>query len=66
MFTTLLIDDEPLTTRALRKVIEDNFPMIEILAEAANGSKAWDIIMTQQPDFIISDMNARLKQLAAH
>ena len=56
MYTTLLIDDEPLTTQALRKVIEDNFPIIEILAEATNGIKAWDIIMGQQPDFIISDI----------
>lgn len=56
MLTTLLIDDEPLTTQALRKIIENHFPNIEILGEATNGLKAWEIIQDRVPDFIISDI----------
>jgi len=56
MLTTLLIDDEPLTTQALRKIIENHFPNIEILGEATNGLKAWELIQNRVPDFIISDI----------
>lgn len=56
MLTTLLIDDEPLTTQALRKILETHFPTIEILGEATNGLKAWEIIQNRVPDFIISDI----------
>jgi two-component system response regulator YesN len=56
MLTTLLIDDEPLTTQALRKIIENNFPAIEILGETTNGMKAWELIQNRVPDFIISDI----------
>lgn len=57
MIKTLLIDDEPLTTQALRKVFEVNFPAIEIISETTDGNKAWELIMTQIPDFIVSDIN---------
>ena len=56
MIKTLLIDDEPLTTQALRKVVEENFPAIEIISETTNGYKAWDLITSQVPDIIVSDI----------
>lgn len=56
MLTTLLIDDEPLTTQALRKILENHFPNIEILGEATNGLKGWEIIQDRVPDFIITDI----------
>jgi two-component system response regulator YesN len=56
MLTTLLIDDEALTTQALRKIIENHFPAIEILGETTNGMKAWELIQHREPDFIISDI----------
>ncbi|UKS28301.1 response regulator [Paenibacillus sp. HWE-109] len=56
MLTTLLIDDEPLTTQALRKILENHFPNIEVLGEATDGRKAWEIIQNRVPDFIISDI----------
>lgn len=56
MVTALLIDDEPLTTLALRKIIEDHFPSIEILGEMSNGLKAWELIQSKAPDIIISDI----------
>jgi two-component system response regulator YesN len=56
MVTALLIDDEPLTTLALRKIIEDHFPAIEILGEMSNGLKAWELIQLKTPDIIISDI----------
>jgi two-component system response regulator YesN len=56
MLTTLLIDDEPLTTQVLRKIIENHFPAIEILGETTNGLKAWALIQNRVPDFIISDI----------
>ncbi|MFF2090853.1 response regulator [Paenibacillus sp. NPDC058174] len=56
MLSILLIDDEPLTTLALRKILENHFPAIEILGEATNGKQAWELIQVKVPDIIISDI----------
>ncbi|GGG52222.1 response regulator [Paenibacillus radicis (ex Gao et al. 2016)] len=56
MLSILLIDDEPLTTLALRKIFETHFPALEILGEATNGQQAWELIQVRVPDMIISDI----------
>ncbi|NOU88286.1 response regulator [Paenibacillus sp. LMG 31460] len=56
MTTVLLIDDEPLTTQAIRQVLQVHFPSIDIIGEVTNGAKAWDSILRKTPDFIISDI----------
>lgn len=56
MTTVLLIDDEPLTTQAIRQILQVHFPSIDIIGEVTNGDKAWDSILRRTPDFIISDI----------
>lgn len=56
MTKVLLIDDEPLTTQAIRQVLQVYFPSIEIIGEVTNGAKAWDRMLKETPDFIISDI----------
>lgn len=56
MTKVLLIDDEPLTTQAIRQVLQVHFPSIEIIGEVTNGAKAWDRMLKETPDFIISDI----------
>ncbi len=37
MKTVMIVDDEPLTRYALRKLISNNFPELEVVAEVDNG-----------------------------
>lgn len=56
MISVMLIDDEPLTTQALRKVIETCFPYIEIVGEFSSSLRAWEQIQIHRPDFIVTDI----------
>lgn len=53
--TALLVDDEPLAREELRWLLND-FPEIEIIATAANGLDALELIEQAEPDIVFLDV----------
>ena len=51
----LIVDDEPLARRGLRRLLE-SAPDVEIVGEAASGIAAVDSIRTLQPDLVLLDI----------
>ena len=51
----LVIDDERLARKELIKLLED-FPEVEILAEAANADEAFELINSLNPDLLFLDI----------
>jgi len=54
-FTALIVDDEPLARRRLRRMLE-KFSEISLIGDAANGKQAVEIIEAQRPDLIFLDI----------
>jgi two-component system LytT family response regulator len=54
-FTTLIVDDEGLARRRLRRMVE-KFSEIHLIGEAANGREAVEIIDAQKPDLVFLDV----------
>ena len=52
---TLIVDDEPLARRNLRLLLKDD-PDIEIVAEAASGREALNLIRKHSPDLVFLDI----------
>jgi two-component system LytT family response regulator len=52
---TIIVDDERLARNELKRLLE-NFPKIEILAEASNADEALELIDEHQPDLIFLDI----------
>lgn len=52
---TLLVDDEPLAIRGLRKRLEAHDD-IDVVGEAANGREAIRLIRTEKPDLVFLDI----------
>jgi two-component system LytT family response regulator len=52
---TLIVDDEPIARRVLREELEQ-FPEVEIVAEAENGRDALHKIADLQPDLVFLDL----------
>src|SRR5260370_14260072 len=55
MIRAIIIDDERLARNELKKLLLD-FPEIEVIAEAANGSEGVEKIDTLSPDLIFLDI----------
>jgi two-component system, LytTR family, response regulator len=51
----LTVDDEPLTRRALRRLLQPHTD-VELIAECADGEAAMTVIATQQPDLVFLDV----------
>jgi len=51
----IIVDDERLARNELKRLLE-NFPSIEIVAEAANTSEAGPLIEEFQPDVLFLDI----------
>jgi len=51
----VIIDDEPLARRALRRVLE-NYPGAEIVGECSDGSEAIEVLSKTRPDLIFLDV----------
>jgi two-component system LytT family response regulator len=58
-FKTILIDDEPLALKRLKRLLE-KYNAIEIVAEAANGKQGLDLIEQHKPDLIFLDVEMPL------
>ena len=54
--TALLADDEPLLLRALRLQLQQLWPELQIVAEAANGIDALRLLGELQPDVAFLDI----------
>ncbi|MBO9604629.1 MAG: response regulator [Paenibacillaceae bacterium] len=54
--TVLIVDDESLVRRTLRKMIESNETGWRVVAEASNGQEALEAIETAEPDLVITDV----------
>ena len=56
MYQTLLIDDDQLSRRGLRLILEQNFPEIEIVGEADSVSSGLELINKVEPELVFLDI----------
>ncbi|MDF2959152.1 MAG: two-component system response regulator [Paenibacillus sp.] len=56
MYKVLLVDDEMYIRKGLRTLVEWNKYGFEICDEAENGEQALDLIRSQSPDLVITDI----------
>jgi len=56
-YKVLLIDDEPIIVRGLKKLIKWNAMDTEIIGEFFEGSQAEQFILDKKPDIVVSDIN---------
>jgi two-component system LytT family response regulator len=56
MYQTLLIDDDQLSRRGLRLILEQNFPEIEIVGEADSVSSGLELINEVEPELVFLDI----------
>lgn len=55
-YSTILIDDEPPARQRLKELLASHDPMFRVVAEAANGFEAVELINTLRPDLIFLDI----------
>jgi two-component system LytT family response regulator len=56
MYQTVIIDDDPLARRGLRRILEQNFPEIEICGEADSVASGISLIDETEPDLVFLDI----------
>ncbi len=56
MYRILIVDDEPIVRRGIKKSLNWNEFDIEMVAEAENGVEALEQVMETQPDIILLDI----------
>lgn len=56
MYRLLIADDEQLERQALRFIIENNLPDIEVIGETGDGASAIDIATSEKPDIVLMDI----------
>lgn len=56
MYHTVIIDDDQLARRGLRRILEQNFPEIEVLGEADSVASGITIINEFEPDLVFLDI----------
>ncbi|MDX9957920.1 MAG: response regulator [Spirochaetia bacterium] len=57
MIRLLIADDEPIEREAMRLLVSNHFPGINIVAEAENGFQALQQFHEQKPDLVMMDIN---------
>lgn len=60
MYSLMIVDDEMLERRALRKMLEDNFPDVQVLPDAVNGVSLLEKMEEEKPDILLLDINMPL------
>jgi two-component system LytT family response regulator len=55
-FTVLIVDDEPMARVALKRILEENFPQVHILAEVNGVPEAVKSIYSLKPDVVFLDI----------
>lgn len=56
MYNTVIIDDDQMARRGLRRILEQNFEEIEILGEADSVSSGLSLINEVEPDLVFLDI----------
>ena len=56
MIRAVVVDDEPLGRRRLKRLLEDH-PDVQVVAEAPDGRAARAEVLTQRPDLLFLDVN---------
>ncbi|MFV2061694.1 MAG: UvrY/SirA/GacA family response regulator transcription factor [Gammaproteobacteria bacterium] len=56
MIKIILVDDHDMVRTGLKRLLED-FPDIEVIAEASSGEQAIDLIQAHQPDIALMDLS---------
>lgn len=56
MYTVILVDDEPVTFKSIRRIIEKRCLEFEIIAVANNGKEGLDTVKKLKPDLVITDV----------
>ncbi|MEZ4590851.1 MAG: response regulator transcription factor [Chloroflexota bacterium] len=56
MFRILIADDHGILRAGLRALLNDD-PQLQVVAEAADGEEAIDLVAQHQPDIVLLDMN---------
>ena len=54
--TAIVADDEPLLRQGLRAALADAWPELDVVAEAANGREAVDVVNAHRPQFAFLDI----------
>lgn len=57
----LIVDDELLARRIIRKIVSENFPTFEFTCEASNLNEAITVIQEEKPDLIFLDIQLKDK-----
>lgn len=57
MYKLLIVDDEPLIRRGIKKLVDLNSLDIKEIFEASNGLEAFDIFKKYKPEIILLDIN---------
>ena len=52
----LIADDEDIQRAALRRALATHSPGLEVVAECANGTDAWDAFLEHEPDVVFLDI----------
>jgi len=56
MIKVMLVDDHDMVRTGLKRLLED-FPDIKVIAEAASGEQAIDLVQTHMPDIALMDLS---------
>lgn len=56
MYQTILIDDDQLSRKSLRRILEQNFPEIGIAGEADSVTSGLELINTVEPELVFLDI----------
>lgn len=56
MFTAMIVDDENVIRKSLRKMIKDTGLPVEVICEAKNASEALSCVNQFLPDIVLTDM----------
>jgi two-component system LytT family response regulator len=56
MYQTVIIDDDPLARRGLRRILEQNFDTIKIMGEADSVASGIKLIQEMDPDLVFLDI----------
>lgn len=56
MYKILIADDEQLERKALKQIIQQNMPLLEVVGDARNGDEALELAQEYSPDIVLLDI----------
>lgn len=57
MYKVLLVDDERMILEGIQQIVDWSSADTELIGTARNGIEAYELIVKEQPDFVISDIS---------